>query len=378
ETSEDAEYQRMMKVLINKKAERDVFHVFKHGENAAIKTLDKLILEETDENIRQAYSTLHDTYRNYLDFELIGVNKNFVDTETGQKNVLPSLHQKIGIYHILKEGRFGIWDGGGTGKTAIGTLAQPLIEAALRKQGKEFRRALVVCPNVGKKTWRKGLLGKETERYLEEPQNVIIIDGDKKDEDFLEALDGKKWIVANYEQLTTQVNGGKKLFVDALIEKGVDYVIFDESHNIKALRETTTKGKPSHSAAARMLALNSEYFVPMSATPISNGLVDFAVQYHLLNPLQLRDPEKFTELIRNSPRILYTFFNEKSVRRNAEDINENLDWSEKEHIVELDPLQREIYEHIIEFRSQNWLPQARKCLLDPRLVDPDILKRVGA
>lgn len=377
ETSEDEQYQRMMKILINKKAERDVFPVFKHGERIALKTLEALASNETDENIREAYSVLRDTYRTYLNFNLIDVNQNFIDPETGQKNVLPSLHQKIGIYHILKDGRFGIWDGGGTGKTAIAILAQPLIEAELKKQGRDFKKAIVVCPNLAKKAWRKGLLGNERERYLTDEQNAIVIDADKKDDKFLESLDEKKWIVANYEQLTTNVNGGEKLFIDSLVEKGVDYVIFDESHNIKTLRENTLKGRPSHSAASRVLALNSEYFIPMSATPISNGLIDFAVQYHLLNPRALPDPEKFLELIQNSPRILYTFFNEKSVRRTAEDINENLDWSEKEHELNLDSIQRKIYNNIIEFRSESWLPQARKSLVDPRLVDPRILKRAG-
>ncbi len=377
ETSEDEQYQKMMKILINKKAERDVFPVFKHGERAAIKTLEALASNETDENIREAYTVLRDTYRNYLNLNLVGVNQNFIDPETGEKNVLPSLHQKIGIYHLLKDGRFGIWDGGGTGKTAIAILTQPLIEAELKKQGRDFKKAIVVCPNLAKKAWRKGLLGNERERYLADEQNAIVIDANKKDDKFLESLDEKKWIVVNYEQLTTNVNGGEKLFIDSLVEKGVDYVIFDESHNIKTLRENTLKGRPSHSAAARVLALNSEYFTPMSATPISNGLIDFAVQYHLLNPRTLPEPEKFLELIQNSPRILYTFFNEKSVRRTAEDINENLDWSEKEHELTLDPIQRKIYNHIIEFRAKYWLPQARKSLVDPRLVDPGILKRAG-
>lgn len=382
ESDEDAEYQRMMRVLINKKAERDVLPVFKHGERAAMDTLEGLIKKETDENIRDAYITLAQTYQNYLDLQLIGVNPDFVDPETGVKGVLPSLHQKIAIYHLIKERRFGIWDGGGTGKTAIGVLAIPMIIDALQKQGKEFRRAIVGCPNVAKKTWRRGLLGKSSERYLTDEYNdllnTLITEDDKKDDEFLSSLQERKLIVTNYEQLTTQVNGGEKLFIDSLINLGVDYVIYDESQEIKALRETTHSGKPSHSAAARMLALNAEYYAPMSATPISNGLKDFAVQYHLLNPHLLPDPEKFTELIKNSPRILYTFFNEKSVRRNAEDINDDLDWTEKEHIVELDPVQRKIYDHIVEFRAKNWLHQARKCLLDPRLVDPHILKKIGA
>lgn len=378
ESNEEKDYQRMLHVLVQKKAERDVFPVFRHGEVAALKTLDNLAGKEKDENVRQAYQELADTYRKYLDFQIEGANLNFVDPQTGKRGVLPSLHQKIGVYHLLKEGRFGVWDGGGTGKTAIATLAQPLIEKELAKQGKQFRRAVVVGPNLAKKAWRKGLIGNDHERYLTERQDVAIINGERKDDEFLDEIAQKKWIVANYEQLTTRVNGGEKLFIDALVERGVDYVVFDESHNIKSLREMTLKGRPSHSAAARVLALNSDYFVPMSATPISNGLMDFAVQYHLLNPAALPDPEKFMDLIHNSPRVLYTFFHERSVRRTSEDINEDLDWTENEQDIELDQIQRKVYDHIIEFRPQGWLQQSRKALLDPRLVDPEILERAGA
>jgi len=377
QNDKDEEYQRALKVLIRKKAERDIFPVFKHEEASALRTLESLASNETNENVRSAYQDLVDVYRNYLDFQVIGVNPNFIDPQTGEKRVLPSLHQKIGIYHLVHEGRFGIWDGGGTGKTAIAVLAQPLIEKEMAKQGLKFKRAIVVGPNLAKKAWKKGLIGKDHERYLEESQDAIILNGERKDQEFLDEIGDKKWIVANYEQLTTKVDGSDRLFIDELADRGVDYVVFDEAHNIKALRELTTKGNPSHSAAARILALSSKYFAPMSATPISNGMNDFAVLYHLLNPAALRDPNQFQSLIQNSPRVLYTFFNERSVRRSSEDINEDLDWSEKEHTVKLDSTQRAIYNHIIEFRPEGWLSQARKALLDPRLVDPEILKRAG-
>ncbi len=381
-SGEDDEYQRRLHVLIKKQAEYDVFPAFKHGELAALKTLEGLVLKEKDDNMKKAYENLADTYRKYIDFKLIGVNPDFIDPATGEKGVLPSLHQKIGVYHIVEEERFGIWDGGGTGKTAIAVLAQPLIEEKLKKEGGEFR-GIVVCPNVGKKAWYKGLFGSDEERYLEEIQDGMVINGDNKDDSFLEALEDKKWVVINYEQLTTNVNGGEKLFIESLVERGVDYTVFDESQHVKSLREITSGGskrenpKLTHSAAARILSLKSDYFVPMSATPISNGLNDFAVQYHLLNPGELHDPKGFLEMIKNSPRILYTFFNERSVRRTAEDINEDLNWKEIEHNVELDPIQRKVYEQIVFNGCESWWQQAKKSLLDPRLVNPEILKRAG-
>ena len=94
ESRQDEEYQRMLHVLVQKKAERDVFPAFKHGEVAALKTLEHLVKNETDENVRSAYEELAQTYRKYLDFKLVDVNLEFVDPETGEKGVLPS-HEKL-------------------------------------------------------------------------------------------------------------------------------------------------------------------------------------------------------------------------------------------------------------------------------------------
>jgi len=386
ENDEDLQYRSMLKTLVRKKAERDVFPFFRDGEVASLHELERLAKSEVNDTVWEGYNELADSYRKYIDFKLIDVNPDFVDPITGKKGVLPSLHQKIAIYHIVEEERFGVWDDGGTGKTAIAILAQPLIKRKMESEGNEFRRTFIGCPNSGKKAWRKGLLGRDHERYLETElteDDVMIINGDKKDAGFLEEMLQREWVVANYQQLITNSNGSNNPFVHEFLEsqndpsRGVDYVIFDESQDVKGLREITKTGKYTQSAAARLLSLSSRFYVPTSATPISNGLMDFAVQYHMLNPSALKDPKDFPELIKGSPRILYTFFNEKSVRRSVEDINQDLRWREDEHIVEMGEKQRAIYEHVVSFRPTGWIQQAQKALLDPRLVDPEILKEVG-
>ena len=119
ESDEEGEYQRVLRVLVQKKAERDVFPAFKQGETEALSILESLVEREKDESIRSVYQTLSDTYRRYLDFEFIGVNPHFIDPETGRKGVLPSLHQRIGAYYIIHERRFGIWDGGFASEGAL-------------------------------------------------------------------------------------------------------------------------------------------------------------------------------------------------------------------------------------------------------------------
>lgn len=369
------EYHRRLRVLLRKKAERESFPVFKKNAQEAIDTLETRIANERNENLKDAFTELKDVYQEYRAFKIEGANPEFRDPETGATGVLPSLHQKIAIYHLLREKRFGVFDGCGTGKTAIATLAQSLIEKKNNAAGKKFTRTVVVCPNPAKRAWKKGLMGEVHERYLAAPQEVAVINGEQKDERFMQSLREKPWIILNYEQLTTQV--GDKLFAQVLAELGVDYVIFDESHHIKSQRNLTTNGNATHSAAARYLAHSAEHLCLLTGSPIPDSLDDYAVLYHLLQPAVCRSPDDFEEEYRNNPRALYTLFNEKTVRRTSEDINEDLEWEEWDEEIELGPVQRQLYQHITEFRPTSWMMQARKALLDPRLVDPDVVRRAG-
>lgn len=379
-SNEDEENQRALQVLLTKKAERDIFPIFKNDQERAFKVLDQMIAEEDEERVREVYIKSRDTYKGYAEFETIGVNENFKDPETGEKGVLPSLHQLMALYKIKNEKKFGVFDGCGTGKTAIAILAQPLIKQEFEKAGKEFRRTLVVCPNGAKKAWKKGLLGNKYERYLEEKskkKEVFVINGEIKNDEFQRKLKDAKWIIVNYEQLTTKVNGNGKFFYEQLIDLGVDYSIFDESHHIKTRRKYTKGGKPTHSLAAQEQAHSSEYLTLLTGSPIPDKLVDYSVPYHLLNPEICPTPEDFIKLYKNDPRMLFLFFNEKAIRRTSEDINENLKWEEREQLVDMDSLQKRIYEHIRDTNPQHALIQARKALLDPRLVDPAILQATG-
>ncbi len=375
----DEEHSRRLRVILERKAERETFSVFKDDPKAAFKLLDKRIVEETNKNLRYTFERVRDIYRGYSDFEALGVNPHFEHPTTHQTGVLPSLHQRIALYHMLREKKFGVFDDCGTGKTAIGTLAQPLISEATGKNG-SLRTVVVVGRNNAKKTWKKGLMGNDKVRYLEEEldqHDVAVINGGPKSEGFMESLKDKQWIILNKEQLIAGVNGGGRLVVEELIDMGVDYLIVDESHNVKGRSKVTATGKPTISAATMYLAHNADYVALLTASPIPDNLGDYAVPCHILNPTLCPDIDKFEELYEGNPRILYTLFQEKTIRRSAEQINTDLDWEENDVEVELDPVQRQLYNHIVEFRPRGWLIQARKALLDPRLVDPDILKRAG-
>lgn len=369
----EEEWQRRLRVILRKKAEREIFKLFHSDEKKAFGVLEKQATDEKNENLRDAYREQLDFYRAYAGVNVKTANKGFRDPETHELAELPALHQKIAIHHLVEEQKFGIFDGCGTGKTAIAALAQPVIEERLGREA----RTLVVCPNPAKKVWKKGLTGGDDERYFATVQDMAVVNGDVKDEDFLAQLGRKKWVVVNYEQLPAKVRGSDKLFAERLAEMGFDYVIFDESHHIKNQKTTTASGRPTLSAAARLLGHGAKYLALLTGSPIPDRLEDYAVPFHLLNPGMCPDVSKFRELYEKNPRILYTLFNEKTVRRTSQDINAGLEWDEFDEPVELDEAQRQLYEHIVEFRPTNWLMQARKAILDPRLVDPEILQRAG-
>ena len=381
------EYQRRLKVLFQKKAEREAFPKFRENPNEVFDYLDRRISEEDNENIIDAFLELRETYKGYTEFNPEGANLDFVDPDTGEKGVLPSLHQKIALYHMMKEKRFGVFDGCGTGKTAIATLAQPLIEARLNEEGREFKRTVIVGPNPSKKAWKNGLEGELSQRYLAESQDTAVINEDhvmingekikKTDKRFIQALKDSKWIVVNYDQLPREINGSNKTLVDHLIDIDFDYVIFDEGHQIKAHNGVTKNGNLTRSGAARKLARNSEYLTILTGSPIPDSMDDYAVLFSLLNPDECPEPSNFKEMYDENPRALYTFLNNKTIRRTSEDINEHLEFEVNNELVEVSPEQEKIYLNLLEFRSKDWLTQARKSLLDPRLTDPAILRRVG-
>jgi len=384
--------QKMLRQLLQKVAEKETFPIFKRNVDDAFTAIDKTLAEEQNENIQDVYKNLKSLYKGYGEFEFEDVNDKFRDKNTGQTGVLPSLHQKIAGYHILKERQFAVLDGCGTGKTAIGCLAEPLIKKKLKKEneslpaGKQkqiFGRTVVVCLNEAKQPWKEGLAGDETKRYLKQPQNIYVATSQKKNGDFMEDINSHDWIIVNYELLPTKINGGDKTVVEALMEAGFDYLIFDEVHSARNKRLATKKGKMTYSAATRALSAyvqkNNKFLCLLSGTPMPDKMDDYAMIYHHLNPKICPDPAKFRELYENNPRTLATFISEKTLMRKSEDINNELVLDESEKFVDipLDPAQRKIHNYLIEHRPNDWLIQTRKALLDPRLVDPAILDKIG-
>jgi len=394
------EYSEIFKMLVLKMLEIDTFADYKRDPERAIGRIDARMQKlkagaksERDLNAVDAYSDLLRVYDGALKLEFPGLNKEFVDPFTGRKGVLPSPHQRIACYHQTEELRFGVFDACGTGKTAIAALSKILFEISegrlvkgedgnwIRKEGAKPIKTLVICPDKAKRdAWRKGLIGEPTQRFFAEKQNVLFINGGKK-EDMLPQIAEAEWVIVNYEQLITKVNG--ETLAEYLEKVGFDYVIIDEIHNLKKKEPVNLKKNSegnvvgfrlSLSGAARLVANKAKMLCLLSATPMPDNLDDYSVPYSLLCPDICPDPSKFIDIYHANPRILFTFTNEKTIRRNAEDVNSELEFEERYIDIPMDQVQRTIYENIVpEYKrrppSGDWLTQARKALIDPRMVN---------
>jgi len=387
EFSGSEEYQRRLRVILRKKVEGETFKKFNENMESGLKLLDRGISQEVNENLRDIYRELKTDYLQYMAVNVPGINPEFRDTKSG-RNTLPSLHQKANLHHIVQEKRFGVFDDCGTGKTATAIMAQPLIEQRMKEEGRQFQRTVVICPNATKRdAWERGLIGEDSVRYLAGKQDVFTVNGQKKDDNFVRSLEDAKWIVVNYEQLyqSVTVNGEGKDLAEVIEELGVDYTIIDEAHNVKNMSKKTKGQKRSQAECARRIGSKSEYLTLLTGTPIPDKIGDYAAAYQLLNPrkcplvpeLVCDNPIDFDKKIESSPRVLYTFLHQNTSRRTAEEINPHLYHDEFEEGVELSDTQKTLYKYLAGKQVGNWLIEARKAVLDPRLVDPEILGKLG-
>ena len=385
--SKDDEKYTDVKKLVRTLAYRDTFHLFRKKPEFAIRRLETLIEEEKNQNIRFVYNDVLQHYKNYLNFEFEGHNKDFVDPVTKEKGNFPSIHQRIGVFHSLDKQRFGILDGCGTGKTAIGALMYPLVQKKkTEKNEKVHNRVLVVGTIPCFKTWKRGFEGNDEERYLANSKKITLINGEKKDKSLFEELKKSEIVFANYQQLNTEfeIDGELIPTYKILAQLGYDLLVFDEVHNIRNLNEKTANGRETASAAARYLAFHDPetYFLLLSGTPIPDSLEDYAMIYHLLRPDICKDPEEFVKEIEKAsynPRQLATFIDENTLRRTSDEVNDLIPLDRDDWYVDvpLTPVQRQIHDYLVSHRPVGWLMEARKALLDPRLVRKQTLEKAG-
>ena len=390
--------------ILEEKARRDSFKLFKERDpTEGIEDLEEFVAGQSNSNIAEFYQRQLDIFRGYLIFqdqltESGYINSEFEHPETNEKGVLPSFHQVEAMYHALMEGRFGVFDDCGTGKTAIANLLSPLVKAKLEAEGKKvYGRTLIVGPTSGTKAWRDALEGDETKRHFVDKKNVVWIAEEDKDNGFMNAVEGAESIYVNPEQLLldVEVGGETKKVYQVLRDIGYDHLIVDEVQEVKNHSTKTKSGGVTESFAVRWLATvqGLEHVTLLSGTPMPDNLDDYANIYFMLKPeeFMVEDLEngelgrklefdnvlsRFRDIYEGDPRALYGLVKHKTIRRTSDEVSNLHGYDFVMDDIELTPVQERIMDHIFEKGDKHWLTQMRYAALDPRLVNPHILQEL--
>ncbi len=257
-----------------------------------------------------------------------------IESPAGLKTELRD-YQLHGIawLHFLHEYQFNgiLADDMGLGKT-VQALAYLLYLKQKQDQDQPHLPTLVIAPTSLMGNWKR-----EAERFV--PQlKVLVLHGARRQKDFSH--------IAQYDIILTTyalVLRDK----DTHLEQFYNYVILDESQNIKNARSKTSQV---------IFQLKSSYRLCLTGTPMENHLGELWSLFHFLMPGFLGTQERFTRLFRSpiekqgdSDRQLQLHKRIKSfmLRRTKEMVATEL--PEKTEMIRTIPLtgkQRDLYETV--------------------------------
>lgn len=342
--------------------------------------------EQIGNVVRECYKTFMDKTRELTSMYEEGIiglekkvkNPNYETNGNGSKTDeycydFLAFHQAEGVQFLIDNKKILIADEMGTGKTAQAIAGKIELENRLRKKIK----TLIVCPNTMKGTWHHNLYDYVLPERSSKIKAVVIgkcRDIKKKsdileyDEDF-ERIKDADFVIVNYDALSfskgeNKGNKNKKNLNEQLLEAGFDYIILDEVHNTKNL-------SAFRSEHIKQLADKSEYLALLSGTPNPNSFKDS----HML--VSLLEPKYTTKEVERLPSpVVAALIRSRRKLRRLEEIMSLPEKKEIFHSVEIDGLQRSLYNSILdngELEGMKKLQQLRKALSCPSLVDKSIL-----
>lgn len=272
----------------------------------------------------------------------------------------PSYYQVVGVEELLENKRILNADEMGVGKTAQAVIAKPAIE---EEEGRDIK-SVVVCPDYAKKHWKEKI-----DEYLEEDQNVVRVD-DYNNEEFKRSRD------ADFTLLNYPAFGYPELrdrLTDFFVDDGFDYLILDETHNVK-------NSESQRSQHIKSLSDNVEYLHLLSGTPLPDSLKDAYNLIAMLEPEAYKNAEEVKKKHWKNPRTIRNVLDRKRLKRNLDEVAEvpPLSYNVEEHegSIEIDNKQRKLYDSILSndsLKGTEKLFQLRHALLDPKLVDPGVI-----
>lgn len=274
----------------------------------------------------------------------------------------PSFYQHRGVGFLLQNKRILIADEMGVGKTAQAVLGKLAIEDPNTNQkynGKKTK-AIVIVPNTIKDQWVK-----EIDKYCKKKQTVVTIDN-YSERDLEEAKDADLAII-NYDIFGR--NGKSKELVRKFLDMGFNYLILDEAHNVK-------NSNAYRSSQIKELGDSMEYLCLLSGTPMPNNLRDTYMMLSMLYPLEYPTPQHVRSAHRHQPDLISVLLRDRMLRRYITEVASLPPITVKNFDVKLSSEQQLLYNNILDndyLEGAFKLQELRKALLDPSLVNPDII-----
>lgn len=303
----------------------------------------------------------------------------------------PSFYQVESVHYLLNKKRVLIADEMGLGKTAQAVAGM----AAIEDKTKQKCKTLVVCPTTVKDQWYEKITN-PINGYLNEDyvKNITVTKLDSYTSSALEELKNSDIGIISYDALSFGGNGNvengqkktnREMLKKILIENGFRYMILDEAHNAK-----NPAAQAYRSKHVKDIADNAEYLAMLTGTPIPNTLSDIYMMIALLEPKRkemidgveketgYENAREVASIYSRRPGLIRAVLNMHMIRREAKDVHElpELDDPEDYYPVELNQEQSIIYNDILEnceLEGSYKLEQLKKALLDPVLVDAEIL-----
>ncbi len=302
----------------------------------------------------------------------------------------PSFYQVEAVHTLLQKKRVLIADEMGLGKTAEALVAKAAIE---NETGKACK-TLVICPNSAKKLWHERIADSE-KGYFDAAytDRLKVVKLDEYTESAIATLKDADIAVVNYDALsfsdkkdfpsngksarTTTRNKAK--LKNALLEAGFRYVILDEAHNAK-----NPGSQAYRSRHVKDIADNAEYLALLTGTPIPNNLSDTYMMITLLERKRIENGKEVgyrnaidvAAAYSKKPSLIRSVLNARMVRREMKDVYKLPELQDEQHEIRLDCNQDAIYRSILEnceLEGTYKLQQLRRALLDPILVDPEVV-----
>lgn len=328
------------------------------GQNAKTIIFENIAQLRNQLNHIAGFSEICDNVQGYYEslFEDFHKPEQFLDRLSEERD-FPDVNQRINIKELSEKKKLLIADEMGVGKSASVIMA---------KENLGVKCAVIVAPSNVLETWSRYLSPGYKGGYYEfgKAPNALLVES-LEDLDLEGVTEPKDYILISQERLNSK-------YVSALDKIDFDMLIVDEAHKIKSLEGRRTD---SLLKLAEKISGNDQYLALLTGTPIPNKIEDIAVTLKLLYPEKFRheDNKELAQKIIHGDLI-----DLRSLlipRMQMKGLRESIDMPNlKEAILEMElsPLEKEVYEILIEndeITASEKIRTLRLFVMNPDTVD---------